>query len=113
MQIPSMALPNPNNETDLDSFRAYESVQLFLERVRNVQPNFELTAEIAPNVAEIVRRLDGIPLALELAAARLRMMSVAQIAKTGHAAVFPRARKRTGSGSCACFVGSPACIQFA
>ena len=80
MQIPSLTLPESDDETDIDRLRSCEAVQLFLERLHNVHPQFELTTMNAPNVAEIVIRLDGIPLALELAAARLRMMSVAQIA---------------------------------
>jgi predicted ATPase len=59
---------------------ASEAVQLFLERARAVRPVFELTTSNIPAVAEIVRQLDGIPLALELAAARLRVMSAEQIA---------------------------------
>jgi predicted ATPase len=55
-------------------------VRLFVERASAVQPAFKLTEQSAPAVAEICRRLDGIPLALELAAARVRALSVEQIA---------------------------------
>lgn len=58
---------------------SYESVQLFVERSRSARPEFDLTAENGPVVAEICRRLDGIPLAIELAAARSRALSAAQI----------------------------------
>ena len=57
----------------------FESVRLFVERARYRRPEFELNAENAPSVAEVCRGLDGIPLAIELAAARVGTLSVAQI----------------------------------
>ena len=80
LQIPSLSLPTSNSQADLEAIAASESVQLFLARAQEVRPDFELRAENAAAVADIVRRLDGIPLALELATARLRMLSVDQIA---------------------------------
>lgn len=80
LQIPSLSLPPKNGRLTLDEMTACESVKLFVDRAMAALPNFQLTEARAPAVAEIVRRLDGIPLALELAAARLRMMSVEQIA---------------------------------
>ena len=77
LQIPSLSLPG--DETP-HAVRNSEAVQLFLARAQAVRPEFELTTHNAPAIAEIVRRLDGIPLALELAAARLPMLSVEQIA---------------------------------
>ena len=56
----------------------YEAVQLFVERAMAVQPAFMLTDENAPLVVDITRRLDGLPLAIELAAARTRALSVAR-----------------------------------
>ncbi|MEO6053113.1 MAG: adenylate/guanylate cyclase domain-containing protein [Chthoniobacterales bacterium] len=58
----------------------YDAVKLFIERARAVNPSFSVTNENAPSVAEICTRLDGIPLAIELAAARVRLLSVDQIA---------------------------------
>ncbi len=80
LQVPSLSLPSIDSEADLEQIRASEGVQLFLTRAQEFRPDFELTADNAGAIAEIVRRLDGIPLALELATARLRMLSVDQIA---------------------------------
>lgn len=79
LQIPSLSLPGKGEPTP-DVVVNSEAVQLFLARAQAVRPDFALTSDNAPALAEVVRRLDGIPLALELAAARLRMMSVEQIA---------------------------------
>ncbi len=79
LQVPSLSLPGSGG--GLAAIAACESVQLFLARAQEIRPDFELGAENAPLVAEIVRRLDGIPLALELATARLRMLTVDQIAQ--------------------------------
>lgn len=58
----------------------YDSVKLFIERAVSVRPDFAVNNQNAPAVAEICSRLDGIPLAIELAAARVRLLSVSQIA---------------------------------
>lgn len=77
-RVPS--LPFPDEEEALESVAGYDSVRLFVDRAARARPTFTLTAETAPSVAKICGRLDGIPLALELAAARVRVMSPAQIA---------------------------------
>ena len=59
----------------LERLTQYEAVRLFIERATDVKPDFEVTNENAPAVAEICARLDGLPLAIELAAARVRMLS--------------------------------------
>ena len=78
LQIPSLSIPK--EKQTLDEISASEGVQLFMERARAVRPDFSITDQNADSIVEIVRRLDGIPLALELAAARLRMLTVEQIA---------------------------------
>lgn len=70
----------------------YPAVELFVERARRVRPTFELTPEHSNAVASICRRVDGIPLALELAAVRVRLLAPAQIA----AALNDRFRLLTG-----------------
>ena len=77
-RMPSLGLPDI--EQTLEKFREYESVRLFEERARLAQREFKLTLENASSVAQICSRLDGIPLAIELAAARVSMFSTAQIA---------------------------------
>src|SRR5205814_2989600 len=68
-----LALPTPDAE--LDALGRVGSVRLFLDRAAAVRPDFKLTRENASAVIEIVARLDGLPLALELAASRLRVLS--------------------------------------
>ncbi len=74
--VPPLALPpaGPAHASALQ-VGGYEAVQLFVDRARVVRPDFRLTDDNAPAVAEICRRLDGLPLAIELAAARLRLFS--------------------------------------
>ena len=78
--VPPMAVAHPSDVTSPDRLAAYESVALFLERARGVRPSFALDEETAPAVAEICARLDGLPLAIELAAARVRVLTPRQIA---------------------------------
>jgi predicted ATPase len=78
---PILPLPVPKAGDSLESLAGSTAVQLFLARVRQVKPGFEFNEREAPAVAELVSRLEGIPLALELAAARVRAMSVADINK--------------------------------
>jgi predicted ATPase len=72
--VQPLALPDPKHLPDDKTLIHYGAVALFLERAREIQPTFELTALTAPLIAEICRRLDGLPLALELAAARLKVL---------------------------------------
>jgi predicted ATPase/class 3 adenylate cyclase len=80
-QVPSLTLPDVKQLPTIEQLSQYEAVQLFIERATLVQPHFMVTKENAPAIAQICFRLDGIPLAIELAAARVRALSVDQIAK--------------------------------
>ncbi|MEX0826032.1 MAG: tetratricopeptide repeat protein [Acidimicrobiia bacterium] len=79
--MPSLAMPRRGDTPDLAELVRYDAVRLFLERAQAGQPNFHMNDAMAPAVTEICRRLDGMPLALELAAARLRTFSPKQIAE--------------------------------
>ena len=72
--IEPLAVPNLRRLPHLDALSQYDSVALFIERARAVQPAFTVTNDTAPAVAEICVRLDGLPLAIELAAARIRLL---------------------------------------
>lgn len=78
-RVPPLSLPPPGPATAAE-LAGSDAVWLFLERARAVRPTFELTNDNVQAVARICRRLDGIPLALELAAARVRALSVDQVA---------------------------------
>jgi predicted ATPase/class 3 adenylate cyclase len=78
---PILPLAVPDRRASLEVLQATPSVQLFVQRAQGHKPAFELNEREAPAVAELVARLEGIPLALELAAARVRAMSVADINK--------------------------------
>jgi predicted ATPase/DNA-binding CsgD family transcriptional regulator len=77
--VPPLSLPDPRHSPTVASLPAYEATGLFVERTRAVKPDFSLTEGNAMAVAQVCYRLDGIPLALELAAARARVLSVEQI----------------------------------
>jgi len=76
--LPPLSLPD--QAADLGALMRADAVRLFLERARSRQPNFALTEQNAPAVAKICSRLDGIPLAIELAAARVGALSPEKIA---------------------------------
>ena len=78
---PILPLPLPKAGDSLEALARSTAVQLFVARAKQHKPVFELNEREAPAVAELVARLEGIPLALELAAARVRSMSVADINK--------------------------------
>lgn len=78
--VPPLGVPVGSGAGGADNLETFEAVRLFAERARSVQPEFRITPQDAPFVAAICRQLDGIPLALELAAARVRAFSVESIA---------------------------------
>lgn len=78
-RVPSLSLPEPRKVVSVAALSQYEAVSLFIERARAAVPTFRVTDENAPAVAQICCRLDGIPLALELAAARVRMLGPEQL----------------------------------
>jgi predicted ATPase/DNA-binding NarL/FixJ family response regulator/DNA-binding XRE family transcriptional regulator len=76
--VPPLVLPGGSES--LGTITAIESVRLFVERARTVDPSFEITEQNSGGVAEICRRLDGLPLAIELAATKLKVLPVAALA---------------------------------
>ena len=78
--VPPLGLPeNGDRHQTAATIAQYEAVRLFTDRAQAANPNFDVTEDNAPDVVHICHRLDGLPLALELAAARLRMMTPAAI----------------------------------
>jgi excisionase family DNA binding protein len=77
--VPPLALPGPEGSPDAVESSTVESVTLFVERARAVKPDFALTRVNSPIVAAICRRVDGLPLAIELAAARTALLSPATL----------------------------------
>jgi predicted ATPase/class 3 adenylate cyclase len=75
LAVPPLSLPNGSAQTSAEIVAEYEAVRLFVERAREARPSFALTDDNAAAVAEISTRLDGLPLAIELAAARLKLFS--------------------------------------
>lgn len=79
--VPSLSLPEMQESYVIKSLTKFEAIHLFTERALLVQPKFELTDQNAQAVVQICRRLGGMPLAIELAAARVKIMFVDEIAK--------------------------------
>ena len=94
MPVPSLRVPVEDPLPPLDQLREYEAIRLFVDRGTAYQSSFALSDDNAADVVRICRRLDGIPLALELAAARVRSLSVAQVAQR----LDDRFRLLTGGG---------------
>jgi predicted ATPase/class 3 adenylate cyclase len=85
-EVPPFQPPDPKRLPDVLTLGRFEAVQLFTERALAVRPEFRVTEENAPAVAEITVRLDGLPLAIELAATRTKVLTPEQI--------LPRLQKR-------------------
>ena len=79
--VPVPPLAAPGADADLETITDAEAVRLFVERAAAVKPDFTVTAENAAAVAAVVRRLDGVALAIELAAARVPAMTPAELAR--------------------------------
>ena len=73
--VPPMEIPDPRVVTDIAQMTRNDSVALFLQRARAINPAFAITEANAPAILELCRRLDGLPLAIELAAARVKVLS--------------------------------------
>ncbi len=78
-QVPPLSLPDHRERVPIENLNQYEAIQLFVERAVRIRSNFALTSENGQAVVELCRQLDGLPLAIELAAARVRAMSVKEI----------------------------------
>ena len=79
--VPSLTLPNVKHLPSIEGLSQYEAVRLFIDRALLASPHFIVDKDNAPFIAQICHRLDGIPLAIELAAARVKVLSVDQISK--------------------------------
>jgi predicted ATPase/DNA-binding SARP family transcriptional activator/Tfp pilus assembly protein PilF len=73
--VPALQLPDPSSSRNLARLRRTEAIRLFVDRARDARADFELTEANADAVAELCARLDGLPLPLELAAARIKLLS--------------------------------------
>ncbi len=78
--VPSLAVPDAYHLPPIEGLVKYEAVHLFIERAVSVLPHFRLTQDNVPALMQVCRRLDGLPLAIELAAARVKVLSLEQIA---------------------------------
>jgi predicted ATPase/DNA-binding CsgD family transcriptional regulator len=94
MPVPPLGVPVGDRLPPLDELIGFEAISLFVDRCASYQPGFALTDENAAEVVRICSRLDGVPLALELAAARVRVLSIAQVAER----LDDRFRLLTGGG---------------
>jgi non-specific serine/threonine protein kinase len=79
-QVPVMELPKVEQEANLEILEKNDSVKLLIERIRTYHSDFQLDLSIAPAAIQICHRLEGLPLAIELAAARAKLLSLPQIA---------------------------------
>ena len=80
-RVPSLSLPDPGAAPALVEWDEYDALRLFIERASHARPGFAPTPQNAGTLADLCRRLDGLPLAIELAAARTRVLTVDQIAE--------------------------------
>jgi len=81
VRVPPLSSPPANTTPDVADLAQYDAVQLFVDRAARVLPGFEITPAEAPAIARICQQLDGLPLAIELAAAKARLLKIDQIAE--------------------------------
>jgi len=79
IQLPPLGIPDTKSALSLESVQSADAIKLFVDRAQTLRSGFELTSANFASVAEICRRLDGIPLAIELAAARVKILAIEQI----------------------------------
>jgi non-specific serine/threonine protein kinase len=79
-RVPSLSLPGVGRPSSVENIARSDAVRLFVQRAGQARPGFELTSANATAIAQVCQRLDGIPLAIELAAARVNALTVEQIA---------------------------------
>jgi predicted ATPase/class 3 adenylate cyclase len=79
-RVRSLSVPDPKHPPPIEDLEGYEAIRLFVDRARARLPGFVLVSEDGSAVAQVCRRLDGIPLAIELAAARVEVLSVPELA---------------------------------
>jgi predicted ATPase/DNA-binding winged helix-turn-helix (wHTH) protein len=80
-RVPSLTVPGTSETLTPEAVSSYEGVRLFVDRAKLLRPDFDVTTENTASVASICARLDGMPLAIELAAPRLRSMSVDELSE--------------------------------
>ncbi|HEY2455939.1 MAG TPA: tetratricopeptide repeat protein, partial [Candidatus Acidoferrum sp.] len=90
--VPPLAFPDDNSAVSTENLAKFSAISLFVHRATAAKPDFELTDENGPVVAEICARLDGLPLAIELAAARVKLLSVSAM----HTRLVSRLQLLTG-----------------
>lgn len=93
-QVPALSFPDPQRSPPLETLSQYDALRLFIERATAVQSAFAVTNTNAPAVVQICYRLDGIPLAIELASVRIKLLTPEQIAER----LDDRFRLLTGGG---------------
>ncbi len=79
-RVPPLAVPDVSEKVYYEAWNQYDALRLFVERAITVMPGFQVTEDNLPALVQICRRLDGLPLALELAAARINVLTTSQIA---------------------------------
>jgi predicted ATPase/class 3 adenylate cyclase len=79
-QVAPLSLPD-GSQVPLDRLRAFEAVRLFMDRAAMARPEFTLTPENGPTIVHIAQRLEGVPLAIELAAARVKALSLSDVSR--------------------------------